>query len=315
MENNVENKPTCPKCGSENINFQAVPVISQKKGKTLLWWLFIGWWWVIIEFILWFFLTLPMLIATIIDHKEIRTKVKVYAVCQNCGYGWKVKHKKSRKVNLIRIFITIIFILLCFFFGIPLNQNDGNSTTNDPNTIYTQAAEAVYMGMTQTAGTNPDAIFTQVAATIMAENHREPSATSVPIEVETNTELSDYYTRKYLQLNQCTSSNDTLTGYFTYLSEDISALFDSSFMELVHNELEELKKSCTNFYEESVPSELTKVNEYLGMVDQEYLAFYNDVVYWLETYDSGYSDSAVTHMNNAANYFSLATDELDKLNE
>ena len=57
MASNESVKTTWPKCGSENINYQAVPVLSRKKGRGFFWWLLIGWWWWIIELIFWVFAT------------------------------------------------------------------------------------------------------------------------------------------------------------------------------------------------------------------------------------------------------------------
>ncbi len=76
----------CPKCGSTNVNAQAVGITKTKK-KGCLYWLFIGWW---LEFILWCFLTVPMIFAKLFGGKgRVTTKVKTHAVCQNCGYTWK----------------------------------------------------------------------------------------------------------------------------------------------------------------------------------------------------------------------------------
>lgn len=76
----------CPKCESENVNVQAISIVQNKK-HGCLYWLFIGWW---LEAIMWLFLTLPWLIIKIFKPNKINTKVKSYAVCQNCGHKWKV---------------------------------------------------------------------------------------------------------------------------------------------------------------------------------------------------------------------------------
>lgn len=78
----------CPKCGSENVNVQAVG-ITKTKGKGCLYWLFVGWW---LETIMWLILTIPMLFAKLFGRKgKIKTKVQSHAVCQSCGHSWKVK--------------------------------------------------------------------------------------------------------------------------------------------------------------------------------------------------------------------------------
>lgn len=76
----------CPKCGSEDVNVQAISIVQNKK-HGCLYWLLIGWW---LEAIMWLFLTLPWLIIKIFKPNKINTKVKSYAVCQNCGHKWKV---------------------------------------------------------------------------------------------------------------------------------------------------------------------------------------------------------------------------------
>ena len=77
----------CPKCGSENVNIQAVGN-TRTKGKGALYWLLIGWW---LGILLWVFLTLPMLLAKLFGSKgKVVTNVESHAVCQQCGYSWKV---------------------------------------------------------------------------------------------------------------------------------------------------------------------------------------------------------------------------------
>jgi hypothetical protein len=76
----------CKKCKSSNVNVQAVTEI-KKKRKGVLYWLFIGWW---LEMIMWVFLTLPWLIIKIFKPKEYKNKITSMAVCQDCGYSWRV---------------------------------------------------------------------------------------------------------------------------------------------------------------------------------------------------------------------------------
>ena len=75
----------CPKCGSENVNTQAVAV-TKNAHHGIIWWLCIGWWW---WFIKWFVFTIPALIVSIFAPNRIKTKVKTYCSCQNCGHTWK----------------------------------------------------------------------------------------------------------------------------------------------------------------------------------------------------------------------------------
>ncbi|MBU5592970.1 hypothetical protein KQI89_14560 [Clostridium sp. MSJ-4] len=76
----------CLKCGSENVNVQAVTHVKNKK-HGVIYWLFIGWW---LELIMWLFLTLPWLIIKIFKPKKIRSKIHSQAVCQTCGKTWRV---------------------------------------------------------------------------------------------------------------------------------------------------------------------------------------------------------------------------------
>lgn len=76
----------CKKCNSENVSMQRVSVTKRKK-KGLVYWLFFGW---LIDLLSWIFLTLPRLIIAIFAPKRTKTKVHTEAVCQNCGYSWKI---------------------------------------------------------------------------------------------------------------------------------------------------------------------------------------------------------------------------------
>lgn len=81
----------CKKCGSQNVNVQMVSESQLKtKHHSILWWLFIGWW---LEACLWFFLTIPRLLAALFGHKKQKlvTKHSSVAVCQNCGHSWNIK--------------------------------------------------------------------------------------------------------------------------------------------------------------------------------------------------------------------------------
>lgn len=67
----------CPKCGNKNVSVQTV---SEQKGRSclsaLMWILF-----AICTFGL--ILFIPLLTRK-------KSKTKTYAICQNCGYRWKV---------------------------------------------------------------------------------------------------------------------------------------------------------------------------------------------------------------------------------
>jgi len=76
----------CPKCGSTNVNTQAVAV-TKNKHHGLLWWICWGWFWVPMK---WLFFTLPALVFKIFAPKRTKTKVQTYCSCQQCGYTWRV---------------------------------------------------------------------------------------------------------------------------------------------------------------------------------------------------------------------------------
>lgn len=76
----------CKKCNSNNVTMQAVSETKRKR-KGFIYWLFIGWW---LEMFMWLFLTLPWLIIKIFKPKNNKSKITSMAVCQGCGYSWKV---------------------------------------------------------------------------------------------------------------------------------------------------------------------------------------------------------------------------------
>ena len=80
----------CSKCGSENVNIQVVNEVQIKNAHhSIIWWLLIGFWWIPIK---WICFTLIALIVKIFSHKKkkaVNKQVKT-AVCQNCGYTWKI---------------------------------------------------------------------------------------------------------------------------------------------------------------------------------------------------------------------------------
>ena len=74
----------CPKCGSSNVNVQAMWKPKGRHG--CVYWVLIGWW---LHPILWIFFTLPMLVWRIIRPNK-KGKTASMAVCQDCGHTWKV---------------------------------------------------------------------------------------------------------------------------------------------------------------------------------------------------------------------------------
>ena len=76
----------CSKCGSENVNVQAVTHIKNKR-HGVIWWLLIGWWWVIFK---WVFFFIPALIVKLFGRQKIKSVTRSEAVCQSCGNHWVV---------------------------------------------------------------------------------------------------------------------------------------------------------------------------------------------------------------------------------
>ena len=76
----------CKKCSSENVNIQKVSVTGKKR-RGLIYWLFFGW---LIDILLFIFAWIPLIIIKILFPKKAKTKIKTMAVCQSCGYSWKV---------------------------------------------------------------------------------------------------------------------------------------------------------------------------------------------------------------------------------
>ena len=78
----------CPKCGSTNVNVQAVSetqIVNKRRG--CLWWLLIGWWWIPFKWIFFFGLAL---LAKIFAPKRQKLKTKHISkcICQDCGKMW-----------------------------------------------------------------------------------------------------------------------------------------------------------------------------------------------------------------------------------
>lgn len=88
MDNNV-----CSKCGSTNVNYQAITNTIQKNSHhSLFWWLIIGWWWIPIKWLFFTGIALFMLILKLCGVRKKKTLIvdRTKAVCQNCGNSWNV---------------------------------------------------------------------------------------------------------------------------------------------------------------------------------------------------------------------------------
>jgi hypothetical protein len=100
----------CPKCGSNNINFQREQTVSVGgslhtfcvgKHHGVMYWVFIGWWlWILklcFEMFRWVIMLCTLGLIGRKRKKGIRGKTisanksinRTMAVCQNCGYSWK----------------------------------------------------------------------------------------------------------------------------------------------------------------------------------------------------------------------------------
>lgn len=91
----------CPKCGSSDIQVQAVVehhLAEDKKKHDILWWLVIGWWfaplWWTAKFLFRWVVVLPItLISKALGwgrkDKALVAETKAKAVCQTCGHVWE----------------------------------------------------------------------------------------------------------------------------------------------------------------------------------------------------------------------------------
>lgn len=77
----------CKKCKNDNVLIQRVSETKRKK-KKLTYWLFGGW---IVDLVLWVFFTIYRLIWELIRPNKTITKSYKEAICQNCGFSWRVK--------------------------------------------------------------------------------------------------------------------------------------------------------------------------------------------------------------------------------
>lgn len=92
MKNNQTNL-SCPKCQSNNLQFQLVNIQDiVPRRHSFIWWILVGWWWVTIK---WLFLYILMglfiipLKMLLPKNRRISNDVKNYKICKDCGYHWK----------------------------------------------------------------------------------------------------------------------------------------------------------------------------------------------------------------------------------
>lgn len=81
----------CRKCGGTNVTLNVVNEMRvEKVHHGCVWWLFVGWWWIPVK---WICFTIPALILKIFVPAKMKLHKREYteAVCQNCGYHWKVR--------------------------------------------------------------------------------------------------------------------------------------------------------------------------------------------------------------------------------
>ena len=79
----------CPKCHSGNVNTTVVSDVKMKNKHGAGFWIFVGWWWELIKFVVfgWIYLLIRLIVG---KKKKIVTKQVTMAVCQNCGYSWRI---------------------------------------------------------------------------------------------------------------------------------------------------------------------------------------------------------------------------------
>lgn len=83
----------CPRCNSQDIQFQLVNKQDLvPKRKSLLWWITIGWLWVIVKWIFFYWLVgLFVFVLKMLKPKKYKmtNTVENYKICKRCGYHWK----------------------------------------------------------------------------------------------------------------------------------------------------------------------------------------------------------------------------------
>lgn len=78
----------CLKCGSENVNVQAISNV-KSHGGTIPWWYWLCFVWVVDVML---YCCLIGFFGINIHHifKKTKTKIESYAVCQECGHKWRM---------------------------------------------------------------------------------------------------------------------------------------------------------------------------------------------------------------------------------
>lgn len=74
----------CPKCGSTNVQVQAVSELKEKH-HSILWWLLFGWYWVPLK---WLCFPLIALVVKVFKPKKYKTVHNAMCICQDCGCTW-----------------------------------------------------------------------------------------------------------------------------------------------------------------------------------------------------------------------------------
>ena len=68
----------CPRCGSADVNVQAVSIV-RNRPHGMFYWLFFGW---LIDLLLWIFWTIPRLLIALFFPRRTTTRIRSVAVCQ-----------------------------------------------------------------------------------------------------------------------------------------------------------------------------------------------------------------------------------------
>lgn len=102
----------CPHCGSQNISYQREQTANiggslhsfggGKTGHSIFYWICIGWWWIPFKCMMKYILAISTMGLSLIFTRKKKDKIAgktitanktinhTVAVCQNCGYTWKI---------------------------------------------------------------------------------------------------------------------------------------------------------------------------------------------------------------------------------
>ena len=109
----------CPKCGSDNIQYQLVSVAERRGCLTIL----------LIIFLALTVVGIPLMIIYLLLRGK-KTDIKKYCVCQSCGHEFRPLDKLSKELLKISI-VVIVFLIIAYISTLYVNNiiNDSKENT------------------------------------------------------------------------------------------------------------------------------------------------------------------------------------------